>query len=109
VVNATGEELLWRGTYRDAFPDDRWRGAGWPWVGFIWHLAPQLILPARRGRAQFLVGAGLVGGASARVAWTTGGLRWTFLAHVLTDACGVRATLYRLGRLDAGPRPPASA
>src|ERR671923_70617 len=49
------EELLWRGTYMDAFPDNVWYGAGWPWVGFtIWHLAPQLILGPRRGRAQFL-------------------------------------------------------
>ena len=101
-VNATGEELLWRGTYLDVFPDDAWRAVGWPLVGFtLWHLAPQLILPPRRGRAQFLVGAGLVGATSARVAWTTRGLRWTLAAHVLTDACGVRATLYRLGRPDA--------
>lgn len=110
VVNATGEELLWRGTYMDAFPDNVWYGAGWPWVGFtIWHLAPQLILAPRRGRARFLAGAGLVGAASARVAWRTRGLRWVLLAHVLTDACGVRAALYRLGRINVGPppRPPA--
>ena len=97
-MNATGEELLWRATYLAAFPDDPWRGAGWPWVGFtIWHLAPQLILPSRRGRARFLAGAGLVGAAAARVAWKTGGLRWTLPAHVLTDACGVQATLYGWG------------
>jgi len=107
AVNAVGEELLWRGSYLDWFPDDPWRGAAWPWIGFtVWHLAPQVILPSRRGRAQFLVGAGLVGAASARVAWTTRSLRWTLLAHVLTDACGVRATLYRLGRRDADPPPP---
>jgi hypothetical protein len=77
------------------------RALGWPLVGFtIWHLAPQLLLPPRRGRAQFLAAAGLVGAASARVAWRTRGLRWTLLAHLLTDACGVRPTLYRLGRLD---------
>jgi hypothetical protein len=29
----------------------------WPWIGFtIWHLAPQVILPSRRGRVRFLVG-----------------------------------------------------
>jgi membrane protease YdiL (CAAX protease family) len=106
AVNAVGEELLWRGTYLDVLPEDPWRGAGWPWIGFtIWHLAPQIILPSRRGRAQFLVGAGLVGAASARVAWKTRRLRWTLLAHVLTDACGVRATLYRLGRPDPDPPP----
>jgi membrane protease YdiL (CAAX protease family) len=107
AVNAVGEELLWRGTYLDCFPEDPWRGAAWPCIGFtVWHLAPQIILPSRRGRAQFLVGAGLVGAASARVAWKTRGLRWTLPAHVLTDACGVRATLYRLGHPDPGPHRP---
>ena len=107
AVNSVGEELLWRGSYLDWFPDDPWRGAAWPWIGFtVWHLAPQVIVPSHRGRAQFLVGAGLVGAASARVAWTTRSLRWTLLAHVLTDACGVRATLYRLGHRDVGAPPP---
>ena len=108
VANAIGEELLWRGTYLEAFPDDVWRAAGWPWVGFtIWHLAPQLILPPRRGRPQFLVGAALVGAASARTAWRTRGLRWTLLAHILTDACGVRAGRFRLGRPDEDSPPAA--
>jgi len=68
----------------------------------MWHIAPQLVLPSRLGRVRFLAGAGLVGAASARVAWRTRGLRWTLLPHVLTDANGVRAALYRLGRVDAG-------
>jgi membrane protease YdiL (CAAX protease family) len=103
AVNAVGEELLWRGIYLDRFPDDPWRGAIWPWAGFtVWHLAPQMILPSRRGRAPFLAGAGLVGAASARVAWRTRGLRWTLLVHLVTDACGVQAARYRLGRVDGG-------
>jgi hypothetical protein len=63
----------------------------------LWHLAPQIVLPSHHGRAGFLGGAALVGAASARVAWTTRGLRWTLVSHVLTDACGVRAALFRLG------------
>jgi membrane protease YdiL (CAAX protease family) len=98
LVNAVGEELLWRGAYLDTFPGDVWRGAIWPWAGFtLWHLAPQIVLPSHHGRAGFLGGAALVGAASARVAWTTRGLRWTLVSHVLTDACGVRAALFRLG------------
>jgi hypothetical protein len=101
VVNAVGEELLWRGAYLAIFPEDVWRGAVWPWVGFtLWHLAPQIVFPSRHGRAGFLGGAALVGAASARVAWTTRGLRWTLVPHILTDACGVRAALFRLGRAD---------
>ncbi len=30
-----------------------------------------------------------------------GGLRWTLLAHMLTDVSGVGAALYRLGRVEA--------
>lgn len=104
LVNAAGEELLWRGTFLEAFPGDVWRGAVWPWAGFtLWHLAPQVILPSRHGRAKFLAGAALVGAASGRMAWRTRGLRWTVVPHVLADASGVRAALFRLGRLPAGP------
>lgn len=106
VVNAVGEELLWRGTYLEAFPHDVWRGAVWPWVGFtVWHLAPQIVLPSRHGRIGFLAGAALVGAASARAAWKTRGLRWTLGPHILTDACGVRAALFRLGRPEEDGQP----
>ncbi|SMO81101.1 hypothetical protein SAMN06273567_104393 [Geodermatophilus aquaeductus] len=65
AVNAVGEELLWRGTFLDQFRGDLLRGALWPLTGFtVWHLAPQLVLPSSRGRAGFLLGAAVVGGAS---------------------------------------------
>jgi membrane protease YdiL (CAAX protease family) len=103
IINAVGEELLWRGVFLDAFPDDVWRGAVWPCAGFtLWHLSPQLVLPSHRGRMQFLAGAALVGGATARVAWRTRGLRWTLAPHILIDACGVRVALFRLGQRTAG-------
>jgi membrane protease YdiL (CAAX protease family) len=58
VVNAVGEELLWRGVFLDRFTDDVVRGALWPLAGFtVWHLAPQLILPSPRGLVGFLLGA----------------------------------------------------
>jgi hypothetical protein len=102
AVNAAGEELLWRGIYLEVFPDDVWRGAVWPWIGFtVWHLAPQVILPSRHGRLPFLAGAGLVGAAAGGVAWRTRGLRATLVSHLLTDASGVRAACYRLRRPDA--------
>lgn len=99
VVNAVAEELLWRGTFLAQFPGDVVRGAVWPLAGFTcWHLAPQLVLPSSRGRAAFLVGAAAVGASSTAVAWSTGGLRAVLLPHMLTDACGVRAARFRLGR-----------
>jgi hypothetical protein len=99
VVNAVGEELLWRGTFLAQFPDDVVRGALWPLAGFtLWHVAPQLVLPSWHGRIKFLLGAAMVGGASTAVAWRTDGLRGVLLPHVFTDACGVRPARFRLGR-----------
>src|SRR3954468_3510145 len=47
VVNATAEELLWRGMFLETFPDDPVRGTLWPLAGFsVWHLAPQVVLPS---------------------------------------------------------------
>jgi hypothetical protein len=40
----------------------------------------------------------VVGAASTVVARRTGGLRDVVLPHVLTDACGVRAARFWLGR-----------
>jgi membrane protease YdiL (CAAX protease family) len=99
AVNAVGEELLWRGAFLDQFPDDVVRAALWPLAGFtLWHLAPQLVHPSPRGRVGFLLGAAVVGAASTAVAWRTRGLRAVVLSHVLTDACGVDAARFWLGR-----------
>jgi membrane protease YdiL (CAAX protease family) len=99
TVNATAEELLWRGIFLDQFRGDVVRAALWPLAGFtVWHLAPQLILPSSRGRAGFLLGAAVVGGTSTVAAWRSGGLRYVVLPHLMTDACGVRAARFWLGR-----------
>jgi membrane protease YdiL (CAAX protease family) len=99
MVNAVGEELLWRGVFLAQFPDDVVRGALWPLAGFtVWHLAPQLVLPSSRGRLGFLVGATMVGATCTAAARRTGGLRNVLLAHVLIDACGVQVARFRLGR-----------
>jgi membrane protease YdiL (CAAX protease family) len=98
AVNAATEELLWRAVFLAQFPDDALRGRLWPLVGFtMWHLAPQLVLPFRRGRLAFLAGALLVGATATGVGSRCGGLRAVLLAHVATDACGVRAARFRLG------------
>jgi len=100
VVNAVGEELLWRGLPLAVHGDEPLPGCAWPLVGFAgWHLAPQLILVSERGRWQFVAGAAAVGLGSAVTAWRARGLRSTLLPHMLTDACGVVAAEFRLGRL----------
>jgi len=99
AVNAVSEELLWRGLFLEQFPDDVVRGCLWPLAGFTaWHLAPQLILPSSKGRFRFLAGSAVVGGVSAAVSWRHKGLRHVMLPHALTDACGVSAARFRLGK-----------
>jgi Type II CAAX prenyl endopeptidase Rce1-like len=74
ALNATSEELLWRGMFLEVFPDDPVQGAIWPLAGFsLWHLAPQIVLPSRHGRAGFVLGAAAVGAASALVSWRSRG------------------------------------
>jgi hypothetical protein len=99
VVNAVGEELLWRGTFLAEFPGDVVRGAFWPLAGFTaWHLAPQVARPSPRGRVMFVLAAAVVGASATGTAWRTGGVRGVLLPHALTDACGVRAARAWLGR-----------
>lgn len=99
AVNAPLEELLWRGLFLEVFPDDVVRGAVWPLAGFaLWHLAPQVILPATMGRFGFLAGAAAVGAASGVTVWRRRGLRPVLLPHFATDAMGVTAARFRLGR-----------
>jgi hypothetical protein len=99
VVNATGEELLWRGLFVAAFPEDPVWGWLWPAVGFTaWHLAPQAVLPARRGKAAFVAASALIGTGLGWVAWRTRSLRWTLPSHVATDAAGLRVARFWLGR-----------
>jgi membrane protease YdiL (CAAX protease family) len=99
AVNSIGEELLWRGLFVDEFRDDPVLGVWWPMIGFsLWHLAPQSILPSSFGRWRFVGGAALVGLGAAVTAWRGGGLRHTLVPHLATDACGIRAAEFRLGR-----------
>ena len=98
AVNATGEELLWRGLFLTAFPDDAVRGWLWPAIGFtVWHLAPTSVRPPRQGKL-FLAGSALIGAGFGWVAWRTRSLRMTLPAHLVTDASGLPAARFWLGR-----------
>jgi hypothetical protein len=100
AVNAAGEELLWRGPFAVTFPDDPVPGWLWPAIGFTaWHLAPMSVRPPRQPRT-FLAGSALIGAGLGWIAWRTRSLRWTLPAHVATDACGLSAARFWLGRSD---------
>jgi membrane protease YdiL (CAAX protease family) len=99
IINAVGEELLWRGLFMQHLADHRRLAMVWSLIGFsAWHLAPQRVLPSPMGRWRFVAGAAVVGTVSTVVAWRSGGLRYAIAAHLLTDACGVTAARFRLGR-----------
>jgi hypothetical protein len=95
VVNATMEELLWRGVFVSLWPHD-WRlGLLWPTIGFAtWHVAPQVIHPASMGIAPYVVASGVLGFCWGWVAWRTGSLRWSWVSHVITDSSGIGNVLF---------------
>ncbi len=98
IINAVGEELLWRAVFmREGH--GRPSMMAWSLIGFSgWHFAPQIVLPSRLGRGRFVAGSALVGIASTLAASKAGGLRQVVVAHAMTDMCGVTAARFRLDR-----------
>ena len=97
LVNATLEELLWRGAYVTVFPRSIWLGYLYPSLGFaLWHLAPLSVRPSTMpgGAGGFVAGALLLGLCWGWVAWRTGSIRWTVVSHILLDLSGLGALKY---------------
>lgn len=97
VVNGAMEELLWRGAYGSAFPDNWFLATLYPAIGFaVWHFAPQSVVPnpAPGGAVSLVVVAGLVGLGWAWVAHRTKSILWVTLSHVLFDFSGLGARIY---------------
>ena len=97
-VNASLEEMFWRGVYIESF-EDVWRGGCfYPAAGFaIWHFAPQSVIPYSHGQVLFVASALLLGLCWGLVAFRTKSVRWTILSHFLVDFSGFGALL-SLGR-----------
>lgn len=97
LVNGALEEVLWRGAYVAAFPDNRFLGTLYPALGFgVWHLAPQSIFPntAPGGNWSLVVVAILVGLMWGWVARQTGSIFWVVISHILFDFSGLGARIY---------------
>jgi uncharacterized protein len=97
VVNATLEEVLWRGAYIHVFPDSKFWGWIYPSIGFaLWHIVPLSVhnnsMPG--GMASYLAGALVIGLSYGWVAWRTGSIRWTVMSHVVMNFLGMGATIY---------------
>ena len=97
ALNATGEEILWRGLYQRVFSGRTWVGVIWPSLGFaVWHFAPQSVransMPG--GAWSFVLAAGLFGLGWTWLAEQSGSIRWTTLTHILFDFAGFGALIY---------------
>ena len=94
IVNGTSEEIFWRGTFAHRFPSNRWLGMFYPAVMFsCWHLVPWVVFPLfLHVSALAVIGAVFPTALVYHwVAWSTGSIRWTVLAHVLTNMSGLGA------------------
>lgn len=97
VVNATGEEILWRGAYIKNFSNSIFLGYLYPSLGFaLWHISPQTIFPSNMpgGIYSYVVGALFLGLCWGWVSWKSKSIRWTIYSHILTDFLGLGAFIY---------------
>jgi uncharacterized protein len=97
AVNGALEELLWRGLFVRAFPQSWLLGWVYPAIGFaLWHFAPLRVMPNRNpgGAWSFVAFSFAVGLLFGWVAWRSGSIRWTTIAHVFLDFSGLGGLAY---------------
>jgi membrane protease YdiL (CAAX protease family) len=98
TINATVEELFWRGVYTSLWPDDMTLGVLWPSFGFAaWHLAPQVIHPSKMGGASYVTASLALGLSWSLAARRAGSIRWTTLSHIATDGSGLANAEFFIG------------
>jgi hypothetical protein len=92
LANGTMEEVFWRGAYITTFPDNWLWAVLYPslWFG-LWHLSPQAVYPSEMqgGAIAFALMSIPLGLVWGWVAWTTGSIRWTVVAHILLNFAGL--------------------
>lgn len=97
IVNATCEEILWRGVYFKIFSSSTWWGYFYPAIWFgLWHYAPQSVLTSSYpgGAHSLVLFAVILGLMWGWVAWKTRSIRWVTLAHIMLDFSGLGALFY---------------
>lgn len=93
IANGLCEELLWRGLYGRCFPHNPWLAILYPAVGFaLWHLAPQVIVPADN-MIGFVLATFFLALAYGFIAYRTGSARWTAIAHSLSGVLALSGAL----------------
>jgi len=82
IVNGVCEELLWRGLYVKVFASNAVLGVVYPSVGFaLWHLSPQLVVPAENGAWPFVASTFFLGISYAWISYRTGSIKWNVISH----------------------------
>jgi uncharacterized protein len=97
LINATCEEILWRGVYYKIFPGSAWWGYLYPAIWFgLWHYAPQSVLSSSYpgGAHSLVLFAVILGLMWGWVAWKTKSIRWVNIAHIILDFSGLGALFY---------------
>lgn len=95
LVNGTLEEVFWRGVFLRRFPTSFTLGVLYPAFLFAaWQLVPWSVFPNWPITADMVLMVAVPLGLLYNwVAWHTGSIRWTVLAHVLTNLSGLGALL----------------
>jgi membrane protease YdiL (CAAX protease family) len=97
IVNATLEEVLWRGMYLVIFKEKKWLFVLLSSVGFaIWHYAPQVVFSSNHpgGAHSFVLFSFILGLLYSWVAWKQQSIFWVSIAHILIDFSGLGAKIY---------------
>ena len=81
--NGFFEEVLWRCTYMELFPDSIFFRIVWPSIWFaLWHYVPGSV--SLTGNAiGLMIGSGLMGFYLSFLAKKTGTIWWTIVAHAI--------------------------
>jgi membrane protease YdiL (CAAX protease family) len=97
IINATAEEVLWRGVYLHIFKDNKWIKILFASASFaLWHYAPQVVFVNKRpgGAHSFVLFSFCLGLCYAYVANKQQSILWTTVAHILFDFAGLGARVY---------------
>ena len=95
AVNATAEELLWRGVYIRLFPGRYLAGWLYPAALFaLWHISPTSV---RGSAVQLVTAAAFLGLLYGWIAFRTGSIRYPIPAHIAVNAMGLSFALLLLG------------
>jgi membrane protease YdiL (CAAX protease family) len=97
MINATAEEILWRGTFLKIMGDGSKFYTLFSSFGFaIWHFAPQIIFSnkAPGGQWSFVAVAFVLGFLYSQVAKDTKSILLIVIAHILFDFSGLGARIY---------------